>query len=98
MTIIKTFKTAQPQKGSPKKYIGLVVTCLLVLVLIEIWVSNNVVAYGEKFEDLLTLSKALSMENQTLENEIAKDKALANIASKSAELGFSPAESIKYIR
>lgn len=98
MTIIKKFETEQPKKTFPKKYISLVTACLFMLMLIEVWANNNVVAYGEKLEKLSTLTKALSLENQILENEIAKSEALKNVASKSAELGFSQAQSIQYIR
>ena len=64
----------------------------------QIWASNNVVTYGEKMERLSALSKTLSMENQLLQNEIAKEESLINISSKSAGLGFSEPESIQYIR
>lgn len=98
MTIIKKFEPEIPTKGFPKKYALLVATGLFVLMLIEIWASNNVVTYGDKLERLSMLSKSLSLENQILENEIAKRESLNNIASKSAELGFSLPESIQYIR
>lgn len=98
MTIIKKFEPEQPKKGFSKKYIILVIVCLFALMLIEIWASNNVVTYGEKFEKLSLLSKTLNLENQILENEIAKNQSLSSIASKSAELGFSEPQSIQYIR
>lgn len=98
MTIIKKFEPDQPKKGFSKKYIALSLTCLFVLMLIEIWISNNVVTYGEKFEKLSSLQKTLGLENQILENEIAKKESLNNIASRSAELGFSEPQSIQYIR
>ena len=98
MTIIKKFEPDQPKKGLSKKYIALSLVCLFVLMLIEIWISNNVVTYGEKFEKLSNLRKTLSLENQILENEIAKKQSLNDIASKSAELGFSEPQSIQYIR
>lgn len=98
MTIIKTFELEEAKKSFSKKYIGFVVVCFSLLMLLEIWVSNSVVMYGEKFEKLSLLQKSLNLENQVLENEIAKKEALSNIASKSAELGFLRPESIQYIR
>lgn len=98
MTIIKKFDTEIPEKSFSKKYISLVVGCLFVLMLVKIWASNSVVTYGEKLERLSSLTKTLNLENQILENEIAKKMSLNNIASKSAELGFSEPESIQYIR
>lgn len=98
MTIIKKFETAEPKKDFGKKYISLIAVCLFVLVFFQIWTSNSVVTYGEKLENLLTLQRTLNLENQILENKIAKQEALSSVASKSAELGFSEPESIQYIR
>lgn len=98
MTIIKKFEPDEPKKGFGKKYIYLIIACLFLLMLTEIWASNTVVAYGDKFAKLSTLSKTLSLENQILENEIAKQAALISVASKSADLGFSQPQSIQYIR
>lgn len=98
MTIVKTFDQVEPKKGFSKKYAGLVGIALFILMIAEIWASNNVVTYGEKFEKLSMLAKTLNLENQVLENEIAKQQSLSNVASKSAELGFSEPESIQYIR
>jgi len=98
MTIIKKFDPVEPNKKISKKYISLVVGGLFLLMVIQVWVNNNVVTYGEKFEELSALKKTLSLENQILENKIAKKESLTDIASKSAELGFSEPESIQYIR
>lgn len=98
MTIIKKFEPEEQKTGFSKKYIALSMVGLFVLMLVEVWAGNNVVAYGEKFEKLSTLQKTLNLENQILENEIAKKKSLNNIASKSGELGFSEPQSIQYIR
>ncbi|EKD85268.1 MAG: hypothetical protein ACD_38C00058G0008 [uncultured bacterium] len=98
MTIIKKFEPAEPRKTFSKKYIALVVISLFVLMVIEIWANNNVAVYGEKLQKLSFLQKTLNLENQILENEIAKQVSLTNVASKSAELGFSKPESIQYIR
>ena len=98
MTIIKTFETEDTKNKFSKKYIIFSLTGLLILTLIEIWVSNEAVAFGEKFEKLSILEKGLKMENQILENEIAKNTSLSSIATKSAQFGFSQAVSIQYIR
>lgn len=98
MTIIKKFEPENTKKGFSRKYIGLVVSCLFALMLFEIWVSNNVVTYGEKLQKLSMLEMTLNLENQILENEIASVGSLNFVASKSAELGFREPESIQYIR
>ncbi len=100
MTIIKKFDTEEvvrPAKFS-KKYIFLSIVGLLMLVVAEIWVSNSTVTFGEKYESMQGFKKNLVMENQILENQIAKQASLSKVASESASLGFSAPESIKYIR
>lgn len=98
MTIIKTFETEDTKRRFSKKYVILAIVGLITLTIVEIWASNTVVAFGEKFDKLTVLEKNLKMENQILENEIAKNSSLSSIASKSAALGFSPNQSIQYIR
>ncbi len=96
--IIKKFESEKQKRKFPKKFIILTIISLFTLTLIEIWVSNTVIAYGEKYEKLSVLEKNLKMENQILENEVALNSSLKTIASKSAELGFTPSLGIQYIR
>lgn len=98
MTIIKKFEPEEPKKGLPKKYLSFLAAFFFILMLVEIWVTNNVVTYGEKFDQLSSSARSLALENQVLENEIAKSVSLNRVASKSAELGFSQPQSIQYIR
>lgn len=98
MTIIKKFESIEQKKKFPRKYIVMAIIGLFSLTLMEIWVSNNVIAYGEKYEKLSVLEKNLKMENQILENKIAENSSLKIIASKGAELGLSRSEGIQYIR
>lgn len=98
MTIIKKFEPEEVKSRFPKKYLSMGIVFFLVLMLVGIWASNNVAEYGEKFAKLSALAKSLSLENQVLENEIAKMQSLNDVASKSAGLGFSEPESIQYIR
>lgn len=98
MTIIKKFEPEENKKKLPKLYIVLTIFGLSFLMLIEIWVNNTMIAYGERFAKLTTAEKNLRMENQILENEIAQNSSFINVASKSAQLGFSAQQSILYIR
>lgn len=68
------------------------------LILAQIWTSNRVSAFGEKYDKLSNLEKGLRMENQILENRIAELSSLKTIASKSANLGLSSEINIQYIR
>ncbi len=98
MTITKKFENVEKISKFPKKYIILTILSLFTLTVSEIWVSNTVIAYGEKYDKLFSLESSLTTENQVLENQIAKDSSLKVIASKSAELGFTSADSIQFIR
>ncbi|MBI2596973.1 hypothetical protein HYW41_02340 [Candidatus Daviesbacteria bacterium] len=98
MTITKKFEPEGILKKYPKKYVIFTVFFLLALMLAEIYTSNNVTAYGDKFDKLSALEKSLQTENQILENEIAKDSSLKVVASKSAQLGFTNSQDIQYIR
>ena len=98
MTIIKKFEPVEQKSKFPKKYMALAVLSILALTVMEIWASNMVVTYGEKYEKLSSIQQALNLENQILGNEIAKQASLISVASKSAALGFYKLESIQYIR
>ncbi|OGE36979.1 hypothetical protein A3B45_00100 [Candidatus Daviesbacteria bacterium RIFCSPLOWO2_01_FULL_39_12] len=98
MTIIKKFEPVKNEKGFSKKYILFSFLFILTLVILEIWIQNNMVLYGGKLEKISKLEESLEMENQLLENQIATQSSLTSLASKSAELGFSKVEKIQYIR
>mgnify|MGYP001619516847 CR=1 FL=1 len=98
MTIIKKFEPEKQEPKFPKFWVGLVSIFLFCLVLISIWVNTATVSYGSQFEELEVMQQQLLMENQILENEIAKNASLINISSKSAELGFVSPKSVQYIR
>lgn len=81
-----------------KKYIMFSILGLLSLVIIQIWVSNITLVYGEKFESTQNIKGTLLLENKLLENTISSGSSLLEVATKSSDLGFSKPESIKYIR
>ncbi len=96
MTIIKKFET-QEKKSYPKKTIIIGIS-LMVLVILEIWVNNTMAEFGKKLNDITSSEQSLRLENQILENQIAKESSLSNIASESAILGFSRPKDVQYIR
>ena len=98
MTIIKKFEPVEEKRKFSKKYAFFIGFSLIFLIVLEIWVENNLVLYGEKIERMSQMETVLKIENQILENEIATQSSLQNLASKSAELGFSKPEKIQYIR
>lgn len=99
MTIIKKFgPETEVRNKFPKIWVILSCIFLLGLILVEIWVNNTTVEYGSRFEKIMTFKRVLDLENQVLENEIAKNSSLSNISSSSAQLGFSYPSSVQYIR
>ncbi|MBI2019894.1 hypothetical protein HYS94_00530 [Candidatus Daviesbacteria bacterium] len=100
MTIIKKFDPDKKdtRQKFPKKYVVLGGITLFILILIEIWVSNTMVSFGEKLVSINNLKNTIKLENQILQNEIAKYSSLTNVATESSKLGFSKPESIQYIR
>ncbi|MDP3733487.1 MAG: hypothetical protein Q8Q91_02985 [Candidatus Daviesbacteria bacterium] len=98
MTIIKKFDPEEYSNKFPKKYVVFAVVGILVLSIAQIWVNNTAVSYGARLESIGKLKSTLEMENTFLENEMASELSLTNIATKSSKLGFSKIESIQYIR
>ena len=104
MTIIKKFDTSEVQKNEfhyPKLSKKMAIPAIfgfVILIILVVWANNTVVTYGERLDKVNSLQQVLKMENQILENEIAKQSSLSNIASQSALLGFSKTEKLEYIR
>lgn len=97
MTIIKQFEPIEENKKYSKKYIAFCISGLVVLVVLQIWAHNTVARYGDKFSQVSYLQQSLELENQVLENEIAKLSSIHYIASESAKLGFSKPKQVEYV-
>lgn len=98
MTIIRQFESQKVDNSLKLKKVSIILTiCMIFLILVEIWMNNRQVVYGGKFEEMSRLQQSLKLENQILENEIAKEASLINIASKSASLGFSKPKKVSYL-
>jgi len=80
-----------------KKPIILSVFVLVVLALLQIWANNILVSYGEKFDGIGRLGQSLQLENQILENKVAKFSSLDSIATASSALGLMPTKDVQYL-
>ena len=80
-----------------KKPIILSVFVLVVLALLQIWANNILVSYGEKFDGIGRLEQSLQLENQILENKVAKFSSLDSIATASSALGLMPTKDVQYL-
>ena len=99
MTIIRKLDIEQnPISKSYKRFITPIAILLTTLIIAEIWVNNTLLSFGDKLQNMSVLENALTMENQILQNQVAKLTSLNNLASQSAKLGFSKPENIQYIR
>ena len=107
MTSIQKFDTNIEKKKrfsfklnvfASKKYIYFAMSSLLFLVIFEIWVNNTLASFGSKYENISMLQQSIKLENQVLENELALQTSLVNIATQSSTLGFSKPKQIQYIR
>mgnify|MGYP001569946446 CR=1 FL=1 len=96
MTIIKKFEKEQ-QRVIPQKFIFISFLILLPLILLQIWAYNTLGSFGEKLSQITSLQNNLNLENQIIENEIAKTSSLQNLASQSAQLGLSSPKEVKYL-
>ena len=92
----KKFET-QEKRNLPKRFV-LIGILLITLVVVEIWVTNAMVTFGQKLASIENSQRSIQLENRILENEIAKQTALGNIASASATLGFIKPKTIQYVR
>ena len=98
MTIIKNFEIEEPKNNfKSKKFLILTFLFFGVLILVEIWINNISITYGEKFENISKLQQALQLENKILENEIAKYSSLSEISSKSINLGMTKPKNVQYL-
>ena len=81
--MLKRFNT-----GIQKKYLLFAVLIILPLVLLEIWSVNRLATLGTEINKLENTSSALKLENQVLENGIAKRSSLQQVEAESIKLGF----------
>lgn len=100
MTIIKKFDTQPTKQHSSgyKKYTVFGVVILLTLGFLEVWMNNTVVSSGQKYEKISQMQQKLVLENQILENQVEKKSSLIEIATRSAELGFTRAKNVQYLQ
>lgn len=81
-----------------RKYLIVGLSVLLILVVLEIWANNTTASLGEKLVQINKLQQEIAWENLILENELAKISSLGDIASAAADLGFSKAKAVQYLR
>lgn len=82
-----------------KRKIGLFLSLILIpVIILEIWSLNRLSTYGEQISSLENTKSALKLENQILQNEIARKSSLRLMESASKLYGFKNVSKIEYLK
>ncbi len=66
--------------------------------LIRLAILSRYVGVGRALTDLQQQASKLTMDNQLLENEIAKESSLKHLSEEASKAGFVAPEKILYIK
>ncbi|MFH0937016.1 MAG: hypothetical protein V1808_01860 [Candidatus Daviesbacteria bacterium] len=95
-------KKIKQEEERPKKRLLKVIRVTVVLVLVifflEIWMMTRLSTYGNKIQELKQTKDAITLENQILENTIAKNSSLNLVEKKASQLGFGSIKNLEYIK
>src|SRR5579871_5410004 len=80
-----------------RKIILLTIIIFLVVALIEIWAVNRLSTYGEKLSAIEQQKQELTLENQTLQDEIATRSSLSEVQKYATAFGFSDKTTVSYL-
>lgn len=70
---------------------------LVILSLVQLYISNNFVTGGEKIKEAISLAEKLEEENSNLVNQIQQISSFSYIEKQAKELGFSKVEKLEYL-
>lgn len=92
----------QEENNRPHKrivnYAKFGVAILFLVLVLEIWMMNRLSTFGDKINQLKVNKASLILENQVLENRIARKVSLLNIESKASQQGLQSVKNIEYIK
>lgn len=71
---------------------------ILLVIFAEVLVVNRLSTFGSKIQQIKDSQANLRLENQVLENEIAKHSSLLSVESSSSKLGFESVKNLEYIK
>ena len=78
----------------------IIVTTLLIVVIslvLEIWSLNRLATFGDQIVKFESATADLSLENQMLENEIAKRSAFKTISEAANSIGFKRTTHVEFV-
>lgn len=82
--------------GGRMLYFKLLVVVVITLLFANVWMVNRLATDGGKLDRVKQAQVKLALENQILENEIAKDSALLYSLGTASKLGFETIKNIEY--
>jgi cell division protein FtsL len=91
--MLKRFNT-----GIQKKYFIFAILICLPLVILEIWSVNRLATLGSQINSLESTAAALRLENQVLDDQIAKRSSISRIESEAQLLGFQKVKTISSVK
>ena len=80
-----------------RKIVLFVIVIFLFVAIIEIWAVNRLSTYGEKLSMIEQQKQELTLENQTLGDEIATRSSLAEIEKYATAFGFVDTTKVSYL-
>lgn len=90
----------QEEGNRPKRKITRIIrlggVVFIVVLVLEIWMANRLSTYGSKIEETKGAQSKLELENQILENEVARKSSLLSLEPKAASIGFNAVKNPQY--
>lgn len=80
------------------RLLKIAVVFILVALSLELWTANRLSTYGDKIQGFKDVQAHLELENQVLENIIARESSLNVLEKRAALLGFSSVKTFQYLR
>ncbi|MCL4366873.1 hypothetical protein M1563_01750 [Patescibacteria group bacterium] len=79
------------------KWLRVALISLVLLCVLEIWITSRLATYGTKVQEIQQATARLTLENQILESKIAEKSSLANLEKTASVYGFAPMKNFDYI-
>lgn len=92
------FESIEHNSLTRKKVIFLLALLILLITILEIWSMNRLSTYGLQISQLERTKQSLTLENQVLENEIARRASLNKIEGNATYYGFSQVKKVEYMK
>lgn len=79
------------------KNLKLIFLCIIILAIIQVFVSNRLVFLDTQLADIAENAEYLQRENEDLQRKIASNSALSVLSLRAQESGYSPSTRFLYL-